>query len=375
MDVSDGDSDADSDYDPNLDPDALAAEEGAAVRPLEGELKNLSTKRRREVDSIFASLLEKERLEYEDRTKKVELIKQMRDDSVAVLKESMDAESFNELVGAGPVKTTQIEEKKGNNKQKDTTSKASPKTKAKSASESKTKAVKAKRGAKKVVGKSKSSTLTAKNNNKKKVDQAAILEQVFGKTMAASILSPFNIDDETGTGAMKKRSRKKPSKEESSTSRESTLPVIERGSDNKALSSEIKNILKKSVAGIAKKRRVTETRRFAGQDVTIERLEMAPVKDQFEEDEKRRQKKAAKAASKGIDDVLETIKGPQTISTVAKSAFDWESHKAKEGLDDELQNASKDGYLGRKDFLNRVDHRTYEKEREERIMKQASGKK
>ena len=41
----------------------------------------------------------------------------------------------------------------------------------------------------------------------------------------------------------------------------------------------------------------------------------------------------------------------------------------------DLANASKDGYLTRKDFLNRVDVRTYEKERDARVLKQASTKK
>ena len=74
--------------------------------------------------------------------------------------------------------------------------------------------------------------------------------------------------------------------------------------------------------------------------------------------------------------MLSTIKGPKAITTVTKSAFDWQSHKVKEGLEDDLQQASKGGgYLGRSDFLQRVDVRTYEKERDERIMSRASGKK
>jgi hypothetical protein len=33
------------------------------------------------------------------------------------------------------------------------------------------------------------------------------------------------------------------------------------------------------------------------------------------------------------------------VSTVTKSAFDWETYKEKEGLEDELASASKDGLV------------------------------
>ena len=41
--------------------------------------------------------------------------------------------------------------------------------------------------------------------------------------------------------------------------------------------------------------------------------------------------------------ILKDIKGPQTVSTVAKSAFDWDNYKEKEGIEDDLTAASKDG--------------------------------
>lgn len=60
------------------------------------------------------------------------------------------------------------------------------------------------------------------------------------------------------------------------------------------------------------------------------------------------------------------IKGPQTVSTVSKSASDWETFKDKEGLQDDLAIAAKDGYLHRKDFLERCDVREHDKELESR---------
>lgn len=50
-----------------------------------------------------------------------------------------------------------------------------------------------------------------------------------------------------------------------------------------------------------------------------------------------------KAPSGGLDTVLDTIKGPKLVSTVAKSSMDWDSYKEKEGLEEDLQAAAKEG--------------------------------
>ena len=132
--------------------------------------------------------------------------------------------------------------------------------------------------------------------------------------------------------------------------------------------------LKASLKNIARKTKIVEKRKFAGQEITIERSEMT-VKSQFDDDDVVGQASRSSHGSGGtgaLDSVLDTIKGPKTISTVTKSAFDWQSHKTKEGLEDELAPASKDGYLARQDFLTRVDVRTFEKERDERLRQQTS---
>ena len=45
---------------------------------------------------------------------------------------------------------------------------------------------------------------------------------------------------------------------------------------------------------------------------------------------------------------------PAKLSTLEKSKLDWNKHVAKEGLEDDLTRARKDGYLGKKDFLDRA---------------------
>ena len=41
--------------------------------------------------------------------------------------------------------------------------------------------------------------------------------------------------------------------------------------------------------------------------------------------------------------MLNTIKGPKLVNTVIKSSMDWDNYKEKEGLEEDLQAAAKDG--------------------------------
>ena len=50
-----------------------------------------------------------------------------------------------------------------------------------------------------------------------------------------------------------------------------------------------------------------------------------------------------KSKASALDSVLDTIKGPKVVSTVAKSNIDWDIYKEKEGLEDELSAATKEG--------------------------------
>ncbi|NXA41642.1 CFDP1 protein, partial [Eudromia elegans] len=61
----------------------------------------------------------------------------------------------------------------------------------------------------------------------------------------------------------------------------------------------------------------------------------------------------------------------QKMSTLEKSKLDWESFKEEEGIGEELaiHNRGKDGYIERKAFLERVDHRQFEIERDMRLSR------
>lgn len=55
------------------------------------------------------------------------------------------------------------------------------------------------------------------------------------------------------------------------------------------------------------------------------------------------QQKINNSKTSALDSVLDTMKGPKVVSTVTKSNMDWDMYKEKEGLEDELSAATKDG--------------------------------
>lgn len=83
-------------------------------------------------------------------------------------------------------------------------------------------------------------------------------------------------------------------------------------------------------------------------------------------------KPAAKTAA-AVDNLLQQLTGPNKVSTVAKTHSDWDQFKERTGLGETLEEQadSKTAFLKRQDFLQRVDQRTFEKERQERDRERA----
>lgn len=72
----------------------------------------------------------------------------------------------------------------------------------------------------------------------------------------------------------------------------------------------------------------------------------------------------------GMSSILGHIGGKkQKMSTLEKSKMDWDCFKTEEGITEELaiHNRGKEGYVERKNFLERVDHRQFEREKEIRL--------
>ena len=60
------------------------------------------------------------------------------------------------------------------------------------------------------------------------------------------------------------------------------------------------------------------------------------------------------------------------MSTMNKTTVDWDNYKQQNaGLDEELAQYTKNGFLERRDFLNRVDWNQFELEREVRGRERA----
>ena len=124
---------------------------------------------------------------------------------------------------------------------------------------------------------------------------------------------------------------------------------------------------RKSDLGTTEKVEVMEKISFAGQMMEIKRT--VELKDGSNLQHTKNESKKT-----GIDAVLSQIKGPQKITTIDKTNVDWENFKDKTGMEEELRKKAegKDAYLVKKDFLNRVDVRRFEQEKEDRNRKRAA---
>ena len=112
---------------------------------------------------------------------------------------------------------------------------------------------------------------------------------------------------------------------------------------------------------------VTETRRFAGQTVTLQREVDAKSKEAAKAGE------AAAAAAKkkaGLDAVLESLAQAKKVTVLDKSRLDWKDYKKKdETVEEELEAHKRSGgtYLEKQAFLKGAELAEYERERDARL--------
>jgi hypothetical protein len=134
------------------------------------------------------------------------------------------------------------------------------------------------------------------------------------------------------------------------------------------------------------KRVVAEVKRFAGQEIRVERMVMVPVMagEDGEKADASQTMVAEGAASsssaaesttrqkaKGVDNLLTELSRPEKLSTISKTSADWDLFKTKNAdvtLKEQLESSAtgNEAYLVKKDFLNRVDHRRFELEKVQR---------
>ena len=112
---------------------------------------------------------------------------------------------------------------------------------------------------------------------------------------------------------------------------------------------------------------VAETRRFAGEDVRVERA--------YEPGSRAAREAAARAASKtGLDAALRSVEARKGMTALEKTRLDWAGAKAAEpAVAEDLARhvRSADAWRGQQDFLARAAESEYEREREARAAADA----
>ena len=78
-----------------------------------------------------------------------------------------------------------------------------------------------------------------------------------------------------------------------------------------------------------------------------------------------------------LSSLLQQLDGSTKITTITKTALDWEHYKDQNCLNDALeqQTTATTAYLPKQEFLQRVDQRKYEQEKLQRLHEQGRAKK
>ena len=164
--------------------------------------------------------------------------------------------------------------------------------------------------------------------NKSKVD--AIWEQL--KQLRNSNNDNINLKNENSNNNYKKN----------------TINDIEK---EKKLEEEIKEAIKKSKE--VKQKTVSEKYYFAGQE----------FEEKKEISEKEVEKIKKKRTNKELDAIINEIAKKRNISTMDKSKKDWKNYVEKNNIEKELMNNRKDGFLGKKKFIDETNEIVTEQNR------------
>jgi len=120
---------------------------------------------------------------------------------------------------------------------------------------------------------------------------------------------------------------------------------------DKKLEEEIKNIIKNMKE--QKEKKVTKEYFFAGQK----------FEEKKEITEKEIEKINKTKSHNGIDSIIEDIKKKKNISTMDKSKKDWKAYVEEKQIEKELSQNRKDGFLGRKKFLEETNELVNEQQK------------
>ena len=130
--------------------------------------------------------------------------------------------------------------------------------------------------------------------------------------------------------------------------KKNTINDIEK---EKKLEEEIKEAIKKSKE--VKQKTVSEKYYFAGQE----------FEEKKEINEKEVEKINKKRTNKELDAIINEIAKKRNISTMDKSKKDWKNYVEKNNIEKELMNNRKDGFLGKKKFIDETNEIVTEQNR------------
>lgn len=147
---------------------------------------------------------------------------------------------------------------------------------------------------------------------------------------------------------------------------------------------KLKETNKIEIPSTSGKVKITQVYDFAGEEIKISKEVDVGSKEAKQAGEERTAKKsdAMKPSSSsgvsnilssgvkksgGLSSVLGALDKKKKISVLDKSKYDWDNYKSESGLEDELRSNRNSGYLDRQEFLQRVDFKQWENEREMRL--------
>lgn len=168
-------------------------------------------------------------------------------------------------------------------------------------------------------------------------------------------------------------------------------PVKEKAAPQKTVASNAKTVVKDSPAkktslndsgssNNSERKTVKEIFDFAGETIEVEKP-IAPDSTVSSSNDRVSAKNSPVLAgisrirtAGGLSAVLGQIDKKQKINTLEKTQMDWKNFKQQQGIQEELQthNKGREGFLERQDFLERTDHRQFEREKN---MRQATRRK
>jgi len=189
-----------------------------------------------------------------------------------------------------------------------------------------------------------------------------VLRRLFGASTASQMVQSmgWNVDNVPDAAQEKILSPKRPNKRRKLNKQKVNDSSKVAENEQNTLSSEEKTKILQSLQKI-KQVKVTEVVNFAGQSTQINKVVSA-----FDQEKSLGQENSTinkKNEKSGVDAVLANLQEPTKISTVTKSSADWENFKTEEGVGEELKKSTQDGYLTKKDFLQRCDERSFEQEK------------